>query len=283
MVNNRLPRGNAIIVNVRSLVKKRVGQQHSCVSLGVAQISDTLTVNENGERFTNEDAEFEQLNNELRYQPKPGWYSQIFDANYVDQVTEWGGKATAPEKLEIYMPDIEMDRSVESGAGVLEYLIDTHRCDTLEELAEALGIPADALIASVDRYNELVDAGFDSDFGKKTCYMKRVDTPPFYGIHKHIRVSALCAGMTVNANYQVTKADGTVIPNLWATGFGAGQLCGLPDWSMYTGGMSAGHCMTSGRYCGIAAATGKYEPTTPITDEDVAAAGYDMDQIHGKK
>lgn len=141
MVNNRLPRGNAIIVNVRSLVKKRVGQQHSCVSLGVAQISDTLTINENGERFTNEDAEFEQLNNELRYQPKPGWYSQIFDANYVDQVTEWGGKATAPEKLEIYMPDIEMDRSVESGAGVLEYLIDTHRCDTLEELAEALGIP----------------------------------------------------------------------------------------------------------------------------------------------
>ena len=45
-----------------------------------------------------------------------------------------------------------------------------------------------------------------------------------------------------------------------ATGFGAGQLCGLPDWSMYTGGMSAGHCMTSGRYCGIAAATGKYNP-----------------------
>ena len=52
---------------------------------------------------------------------------------------------------------------------------------------------------------------------------------------------------------------------------------------MYTGGMSAGHCMTSGRYCGIAAATGKYEPTTPITDEDVAAAGYDMDVIHGVK
>ena len=47
--------------------------------------------------------------------------------------------------------------------------------------------------------------------------------------------------------------------------------------------MSAGHCMTSGRYCGIAAATGKYEPTTPITDEDVAAAGYDMDVIHGVK
>ena len=242
-----------------------------------------LTVDEDGRRFMNEDAEFEQLNNELRSHARPGWYSQIFDANYFDQATEWGGKPTPVEKLEVYMPEVEMDRSVESGAGVIEYLIDTHRADTLEELAEKLGIPGDALVASVERYNELAAAGFDEDFGKRPCYLKPIDTPPFYGIHKHIRVSALCAGVTVNENYQVTKVDGTVIPNLWATGFGAGQLCGLPDWSMYTGGMSAGHCMTSGRYCGIAAATGSYEPSHPMTDEDVAAAGYDMEKVLSKR
>ena len=134
----------------------------------------------------------------------------------------------------------------------------------------------------MERYNELVDAGFDDDFGKRPQYLAKIDTPPFYGIHKHIRISALCAGMTVNENYQVTKADGTPIPTLWATGFGAGQLCGLPDWSMYTTGMSCGHCMTSGRYCGIQAATGgNLEPSKPITDEDVEAAGYDMTKLSG--
>lgn len=240
-----------------------------------------LMVNENGERFLNEDCCFEQVNCELRNQPRPGWYSQIFDANYVDQATAWGGKPVSPEALEVYMPDIEMDRSAESGNNVIEFLLDTHRADTLDELADMLGIPADALKASVERYNELVDAGFDDDFGKQAKYLAKIDTPPFYGIHKHIRISALCAGMTVNENYQVTKADGTVIPNLWATGFGAGQLCGLPDWSMYTTGMSCGHCMTSGRYCGIQAATGNTEPSKPITDEDVAAAGYDMSQLSG--
>lgn len=241
-----------------------------------------LMVNEDGERFLNEDCCFEQVNCELRNQPRPGWYSQIFDANYVDQATAWGGKPVAPEALEVYMPEVEMDRSAESGNNVIEVLIDTHKADTLDELAEKLGIPADALKASVERYNELVDAGFDDDFGKRPQYLAKIDTPPFYGIHKHIRISALCAGMTVNENYQVTKADGTPIPNLWATGFGAGQLCGLPDWSMYTTGMSCGHCMTSGRYCGIQAATGgNLEPSKPITDEDVEAAGYDMTKLSG--
>lgn len=241
-----------------------------------------LMVNENGERFLNEDCCFEQVNCELRNQPRPGWYSQIFDANYVDQATAWGGKPVSPEALEVYMPEIEMDRSVESGNNVIEVLLDTHRADTLEELAEMLGIPADALVASVERYNEIVDAGFDEDFGKQPKYLAKIDTPPYYGIHKHIRISALCAGMTVNENYQVTKADGTPIPNLWASGFGAGQLCGLPDWSMYTTGMSCGHCMTSGRYCGIQAATGgNLEPSKPITDDDVAAAGFDMEKLGG--
>ena len=49
-------------------------------------------VNEDGERFMNEDCVFEEVNCVLRNQPKPGWYSQIFDDDYVEQVTEWGGK-----------------------------------------------------------------------------------------------------------------------------------------------------------------------------------------------
>ena len=110
-----------------------------------------MTVNENGERFMNEDSIFEEVNNVLRDQPSPGWYSQIFDSNYEDQVAEWGGRATPAAKLEVYMPDVKMDRSAESGNAVIESLIDTHRCDTLEELAEKLRVPADALTRSEER------------------------------------------------------------------------------------------------------------------------------------
>lgn len=231
-----------------------------------------LAVNEYGVRFTNEDFNFEEINNVLRYQPKPGWYSQIFDNNYVADVTEWGGNPTSPEDMEKYMPDIDMDRSADSGANVVEGLIDTYRCDTLDELAEKLEIPTAALKESVARYNEFCDTQFDAEFGKNKKYLKKVEQAPFWGIHKHIRVSALCAGTTVNENYQVIDQDRNIIPGLWATGFGAGQLCGAADWSMYQSGMSSGHCMMSGRICGIQAATGgKLEASTPITEADVLA------------
>ncbi|RDB61412.1 FAD-binding protein [Gordonibacter sp. 28C] len=234
-----------------------------------------LMVNEDGERFMNEDCVFEEVNCVLRNQPKPGWYSQIFDDDYVAQVTEWGGKPTDQEKMRPYMPAVEMDRSAESGANVIESLIDTHCCETLDELAEKLGIPADALKASVKRYNELADAGFDADFGKQAKYLKKIEKAPFWGIHKHVRVSALCAGVTVNENYQALRTDDTVIPGLWVTGFSAGQLCGSPDWSMYQGGMSAGHCIMTGRICGIQAATGgKLESATPVTEADVEAIAH---------
>ena len=229
-------------------------------------------MNEDGERFMNEDCVFEEVNCVLRNQPKPGWYSQIFDDDYVEQVTEWGGKPTDKEKIQVYMPDVKMDRSAESGANVIESLIGTYCCDTLDELAAKLEIPADALKKSVARYNEMVDAGFDADFGKQAKYLKKIEKAPFWGIHKHVRVSALCAGVTVNENYQALRTDGEVIPNLWVTGFSAGQLCGSPDWSMYQGGMSAGHCIMTGRICGIQAATGgKLESKSPVTEADVEA------------
>ena len=56
----------------------------------------------------------QEVNCVLRNQPKPGWYSQIFDDDYVEQVTEWGGKPTDKEKIQVYMPDVKMDRSAES-------------------------------------------------------------------------------------------------------------------------------------------------------------------------
>ena len=229
-----------------------------------------MAVNMDGNRFMNEDMPFTMINVQMRDQPKPGWFVQIYDGNYETTVPEMGFKATPADAVQKWMPEVEMDRSVASGNKVIEGLVDLYCADTLEELAEKVGVPADALIASVERYNELVDAGFDEDFGKNPQYLKKIEQAPFWGARKHIRVSALCAGMTVNENYQVITTEGEVIPHLWATGFGAGQLCGAPDWSMYQSGMSAGHCFTSGRYTAIQAVTGGLEPSKPVMWEDIA-------------
>lgn len=223
-----------------------------------------LAVNENGDRFMNEETPSTSAVNVLRFQDAtdPGKYSMIFDSNYAEQVAGWGGRPASEEKLHNYVP------GEGGGPGTVENLIDTHYADTLEELAEKLDIPADNLVASVERYNTFVANGFDEDFGKLPQYLKPVDTPPFWGRHRWIRVTATCGGIAVDGNYQVLDDDNQPIPGLYSTGFGAGDLCGAADWSIYWAGMSVGSCMNSGRCAALHATTGGLEPSNPAKWED---------------
>lgn len=214
---------------------------------GPMHLEPFFAVNENGERFMNEEILFENKNGILRNQPRPGWFSTIFDSNYFDQCKAWGGNPADLDTLTKFIPG-----AVENPKGVYTYLIDTHKADTLEELAEMLGIPADALVASVERYNEICAQGFDPDFGKKAKHLAPIDTPPFYGIHKHFRVSAICSGIMSNENGEVLDTEGNVIPGLFAAGNVAGQFYGGTDYPMHSKGMSLGRCYTFGRL------TGKY-------------------------
>ena len=200
-----------------------------------------LCVNDNGERFMNEEVIYEYRCNYLKRQPNPGRCTSVFDSNYFEQATEWGGKPSNLESLYNYIPG-----KLESPKGVFTALIDTHEADTLEELAEQLGIPAENLIASVERYNQLCEEGVDKDFGKDSKYMKKIDTPPFYGIHKNYRVSALLGGVLINDKAQVLSADGEVVEGLYAGGNCSGQFYGGVDYPLTVAGLSIGRCMTFG-------------------------------------
>jgi hypothetical protein len=37
--------------------------------------------------------------------------------------------------------------------------------DTLEELAELMGVPVDNFVATINKWNEMCDAGEDTEFG----------------------------------------------------------------------------------------------------------------------
>lgn len=226
-----------------------------------------LALDMNGKRFMNEVIPMISWNLSLREAnataDDPGLFCRIFDSQYQEKVSSWGGKTPAPEALENYIPGFK-----ESPKGVYPDLVHTHRCDTLEELAEELGLPADALIQSVERYNELCAAGSDSDFGVNSKYLKSIDTPPFWGIRQWVRVSAICSGVKVNQNYQVTDQNMAPIPGLYAAGFCAGDVCGDHEW-IYLDGMACGSCFTSGRYATIHAVTGDYTPSHPVSWSEV--------------
>lgn len=224
-----------------------------------------LYVNMDGERFTNEYTGFVYMGNILKYQRgfqgqnvdanhpdgSRGWYCTIYDSSYESWPAEEFVSSMVPAAaMQKYIPG-----AVENPTGVFANLIDSHCCDTLEELAAELGIPADTLTATVERYNELCEAGSDSDFGKPAKYMHPIKTGPFWGVRKHIRVSALCSGVTINENGQALDAAGQVIDGLYCVGNLGGPFYGGNDYPFHQTGLSLGRCYTFGMLAGKHAAS----------------------------
>ena len=208
-----------------------------------------LAVKNDGTRFCDETLGMSLMNNFLRSEADQGDYNQIFDSNYMTAAAEWPGKLFDPEAIKVYMPEEDGEKT-----GVFKDQIATFKADTLEELAEKLGITdTAAFVESVKRYNECVAAGKDLDFGKEAKWLTAIDTPPFYGIHRHVRVSAVVSGVNVGPNMEVLAVEtNEPIPGLFAIGNTAGNFYGGVDYSMYMPGLSLGRAHTQGYV------TGKY-------------------------
>lgn len=206
-----------------------------------------LAVNRKGERFVNETVEMSLMNNYLRDEQNAGHYSQVFDSNYMTQAADWPGRLYSPEEMKAYMPEDPAPKT-----GVYPSLINTYVADTLEELAVKLECDPKTFVANVKRYNELCKKGQDDDFGKPSSKMVPVLKAPFYGIHRRMRVSAVCSGMLVNDNYQALDADAKPIGGLYVVGNLGGGFYGGVDYPLTVFGLSLGRCYTAGYL------TGKY-------------------------
>lgn len=224
-----------------------------------------LYVNMDGERFTNEYTGFVYMGNILKYQRgyngnnvdanhpdgSRGWYCTIYDSDYENWDADSFVSSMIPAAaMQKYIPG-----AVENPEGVFENLIDSYCCDTLEELAEKLDIPADTLQATVDRYNELCEKQDDVDFGKPAKYLHPIKTAPFWGVRKHIRVSSIDSGVMTNENGQALNADGEVIEGLYCVGNLGGPFYGGADYPFHQTGLSLGRCYTFGMLAGKHAAS----------------------------
>lgn len=210
-----------------------------------------LAVKMTGERFCDENIDMSLINNFLIDEEKPGYYCQVFDANYVQNVQGWGGMPSEPEALAMYMPE----EDIAERKGVRPDLIATFKADTLDELASKLGIEdVAAFKASVDRYNELCAQGADEDFGKNVKYLKPVTQAPFYGIQKHVRLSAIVSGVNVDEQLRALREDGTPIEGLYVAGNTAGQFYSGVDYPLSIAGLSVGRAITFGYVAGENAA-----------------------------
>ncbi len=216
-----------------------------------------LALDANCNRFMNEqDISMPFWIDELRKlynQPDPGIFYRFFDGNY----QEYYPNAPAPEALQKYIPG-----AVDHPKDVFISRIGLHCCDTLDELADELGLDREKMKAAIARYNKLCASGRDPEFGKDAEWLKPIDTPPYWGIRQWVRVTCIDAGVEVDEHYQVVDENHKPIPGLFAVGTTGGDLCGNADWAMGAG-VSSGHCFNAGRYATVYAITGDLAPSHP--------------------
>jgi succinate dehydrogenase/fumarate reductase flavoprotein subunit/ferredoxin-like protein FixX len=94
-----------------------------------------------------------------------------------------------------------------------------HVCiaDTIEELADKMGIDRKTFAATVKRYNELCAKGHDDDFLKPRTHLFPIEKAPFYAFSHYLGCDGAVGGLAINENAQVMGKNGP-IENLYAAG-----------------------------------------------------------------
>ncbi|MGO9612801.1 MAG: flavocytochrome c [Dissulfurispiraceae bacterium] len=121
--------------------------------------------------------------------------------------------------------------------------------DTVKGLAAKIGVPADALEATIEAYNKAYDQKNDPEF-KRPDIPLPIRTPNYYAIAVKPGVHYTMGGLKINTNSQVMAKDGKPIPGLYAAGEGTGGVHGANR----LGGNSICQTITFGRIAGEEAA-----------------------------
>ena len=206
-----------------------------------------LTVDLNGERFCNESGPYDYRLHAVS--GKGGVMVEIIPGNYYDHNLAYdtdGCSRSVPMPLwdgEVeYMSEDTTERRAEMFTTEPGYFA---KGDTIEELAEQLGLPAENLVATVERYNELCAKGVDEDFGKEPFRMQDYTQPPFYGVYISGLILCTFDGIVVNTKLQALRPDGSVIDGLYCVGNDAGRYF-CDTYPNITAGAAGGKSATFG-------------------------------------
>jgi 3-oxosteroid 1-dehydrogenase len=179
-----------------------------------------LMVDAHGRRYANECLPYDRFGRLMAQADDrvPSWF--VFDSRE-------GGRLPA-----IAMP--EGDPADHLAAGTWR------QADTLAELADGIGVPADELAATVERFNGFAATGVDEDFGRgddeyDTFFatgeglnkaLVPLDAPPYFAARFVLSDLGTKGGLVTDGAGRVLRTDGAPIPGLYAAGNSAASVFG---------------------------------------------------------
>lgn len=226
------------------------GEQLFCAT----SFQPLLWINEKGHRFVNE------------------WYSE-------NNFSFSGCAQSKQKKVYSILTQAQMDSFVEDGCifGCGEYLkrgtkltdlwkeYDEQvaakndaifKADTLDELADMIGLDAETLKTTIETYNRYCAEGVDKEFSKDPEYLLPLTEGPFYAFDLKVGYFTTVGGMHVSHDAEVLNEDGEPIQGLYAAGCDAGgnygdaydvSICegSQQAWCVHSGKKAAEHIATN--------------------------------------
>jgi succinate dehydrogenase/fumarate reductase flavoprotein subunit len=120
--------------------------------------------------------------------------------------------------------------------------------DTIAALAQAIGLDAATLEATINGWNAYCQVGKDAAFGR-TRMLAPFTAAPFYAVELSPCMLNTQGGPRRNARGQIVRPDGSPIPRLYS----AGELGSIYSY-LYQGTGNIGECLAFGRISGRNAA-----------------------------
>ncbi|KRF21206.1 3-oxosteroid 1-dehydrogenase [Nocardioides sp. Soil797] len=174
-----------------------------------------LVVDQSGERYANESLPYDQMGRQMAADPARIPSYVVFDATSMGHLPA------------IAIPEGDPEHHLASGTW--------HRADSLPELAAAIGVPADALGATVERFNGFAASGVDEDFGRGADEFDRyfadpslvpVVRGPFWAARLLLSDLGTKGGLVTDAAARVLREDGSAIEGLYAAGNTSASMTG---------------------------------------------------------
>jgi 3-oxosteroid 1-dehydrogenase len=190
--------------------------------VGERSMPYSIMVDAEGDRFANESESYVDLGHHMLEHDKDGTYWLVADARH------------ARRYLRSYAMDPRANKAM-AAAGTMV------KAATVAELARGIGVEADRLQATLDRFNGFARAGVDTDFGRgNSAYDRYYGDPtvhpnaclgplekgPFTAFKVVVGDLGTKGGVLTDVDGRALREDGSVIEGLYSAGNNSASVMG---------------------------------------------------------
>ena len=197
-----------------------------------------IYVNARGERFVNEGLMFNFTASAINTNAYRGGVWTIIDQSFIDAMAEKTGTDVMGTTVKDY-----------TDAGWMV------SADTVEELADKIGVDAERLTATVEKWNGYFDEAEpqDAEYLRDLSSCQRFDTAPYYAVMTNSSFLVTVSGLTIDPDSRVLDKNEQPIAGLFATGNTSGGMF-ADQYPRNLPSTSVGRAVTTGFVAGRTAA-----------------------------